>query len=202
MKDDNPQIDLEALDSYLHSDLSPAGCMMLSGLDGLLTGIVIGPELVPPSEWLPAIWGGDEPEFESAEHMQTIMGTIMGRYNEIVAAMRVDPRTFEPIFGEGPDGTVIVTDWAAGALDAVALRRKAWEPLFNHRRAKMLIEPLLILGDNETFADKRTTSPLERLFYASKPKVIPTCINGIYNFWKDWQDRQKPQPRRRPRLKR
>jgi uncharacterized protein len=202
MTDDNPQIDLEALDSYLLSDASPDECMMLSDLDGFLTGIVIGPELVPPSAWLPAIWGGDEPEFESAAQMQTILGTIMGRYNEIVAAMTGDPATFEPIFLEAPDGTPIVTDWAAGFLDAVALHRKAWEPLLNHRRAKILIEPLLILGDNEAFADKRVTSALEMKFYASKPKVIPTCIEGIYNFWKDWQDRQKPQPRRGARRKR
>jgi uncharacterized protein len=201
MKDDIPEIDLEALDSYLLSDLSPDECMMLSDLDGFLTGIVIGPELIPPSEWLPVVWGGDEPEFESVEQMQTIIGTIMGRYNEIVAAMNADPATFEPILWEGPDGAMIVTDWAAGFLDAIALRRKTWEPLFNHRRAKTLIEPLLILGDTEAFTDERVASEKEKQFYASAPNVIPTCIDGIYNFWKDWQDRKKPQPRRgrRPR---
>src|ERR1700733_5601045 len=201
MEDDIPPIDLEALDRYLLSDLSPDECMMLSDLDGFLTGIVIGPELIPPSEWLPAIWGGDEPGFESVEQMQTIIGTIMGRYNEIATAMNAEAGTFEPIFWEGSDKALIVMDWAAGFLDAVALRRKAWEPLFNHRRAKTLIEPLLILGDNEAFADKRVTSAREKQFYASKQTVISTCIDGIYNFWKDWQDRQKPQPRRgkRPR---
>ena len=202
MKGDNPQVNLEALDSYLLSDLSPDECMMLSDLDGFLTGIVVAPELVPPSEWLPVIWGGDEPEFESVKHMETIIGTIMGRYNEIVAAMAAESGAFEPIFWEKPDGTMIVTDWAAGFLDAVVLRRKAWEPLFNHRRAKMLIEPLLILGDNEAFADKRVASEREKEFYASAPIVIPTCIDGIYNFWKDWQDRQKPQPRRERRVRR
>jgi hypothetical protein len=30
MEDDNPQVNLEALDSYLLSDLSPDECMMLS----------------------------------------------------------------------------------------------------------------------------------------------------------------------------
>jgi uncharacterized protein len=202
MQDDSPQIDLESLDSYLLSDLSPDECMMLSDLDGFLTGIVIGPELIPPSEWLPVIWGGDEPEFESVEQMQTIIGAIIGRYNEIVAAMTADSGTFEPIFWQASDGTAIVTDWAAGFLDAVSLRRAAWEPLLNHRRAKTLIEPLLILGDNKAFDDKRVASARETQFYASAPNVIPTCIDGIYNFWKDWQDRQKPQPRRERRVRR
>jgi hypothetical protein len=35
-------IDLDALDNYLLSDHSPADCMGLSDLDGLLTAIVIG----------------------------------------------------------------------------------------------------------------------------------------------------------------
>ncbi len=195
MKDDNPHINIAALDSYLLSDLSPNECMLLSDLDGFLTGIVIGPILVPRNEWLPVIWGGDEPEFESVEQMQTIIRTIMGRYNEIVTAMNAKPGTFEPIFWEGSDGTLIVTDWAVGFLDAVSLRRTAWNPLLNHRRAKMLIEPLLILGGNKAFSKKRVISEKEKQLYASAPNVIPTCIDGIYNFWKDWQDRQKPHPR-------
>ena len=36
---------------------------MLSDLDGFLSGIAVGPELVLPSEWLPLVWGGEAPEF-------------------------------------------------------------------------------------------------------------------------------------------
>src|SRR5215203_1883992 len=45
--------DLDLLDAYLLSDQSPPECMMLSDLDGFLTAVAIGPELVMPSEWLP-----------------------------------------------------------------------------------------------------------------------------------------------------
>ncbi len=76
-------IDLDALDDYLMSDLAPEDSMGLSHLDGFLTGIVIGPELIPPSEWLPALWGGVDPEFQTEVEMRTVLGTIMGRYNEI-----------------------------------------------------------------------------------------------------------------------
>src|SRR5215831_9670801 len=50
-------VDLEALDRFLMSDRSPPDSMMLSDLDGFLSGIAIGPELVLPSEWLPLVWG-------------------------------------------------------------------------------------------------------------------------------------------------
>ncbi len=38
--------DLKALDEYLMSDESPENCMQLSDLDGFLTAIVVGPELI------------------------------------------------------------------------------------------------------------------------------------------------------------
>src|SRR4051794_36940120 len=57
--------DLDLLDAYLLSDQSPPECMLLSDLDGFLTGIAIGPEVVMPSEWLPHVWGGEEPVFET-----------------------------------------------------------------------------------------------------------------------------------------
>ena len=128
MADDAPEIDLEALDTYLLSDLAPDDCMLLSDLDGFLTGIVVGPELIPQSEWMSAIWGGKEPEFESEQQMRTILGTITGRFNEIATIMETDPDSFDPIFDQWPNGDLIVTDWAAGFLDAIKLRRKAWEP--------------------------------------------------------------------------
>ena len=65
---------------------------------------MVGPELILPSEWLPVIWGGEEPVFQTEDEMRTVLGTIMGRYNEIVACLDTDPDDFDPIFLEGPEG--------------------------------------------------------------------------------------------------
>lgn len=195
-------LDLEELAAYLDSDQSPDDCMGLSDLDGFLTGIVVGPELIMPSEWLPVIWGDEEPEFESTAQAETIIGLIMGRYNEIATGFTSDPEKFEPIFWRRPTGETIVMDWAAGFLDAVELHRAAWEPLFSHRKAKLLIEPLLILGDDGEHDHERDAGDRWKEFYASRSDVIPNCVIGIYNFWKDYQGRKKPQPRRERRPRR
>jgi uncharacterized protein len=118
-------IDLDALDDYLMSDHAPDDGMGLSDLDGFLAGIVVGAELIMPSEWLPVIWGDGEPEFQTEAEMRTVLGTIMGRYNEIIACLDSDPEGFEPIFLERAEDEVVATDWAGGFLDAVALRPKA-----------------------------------------------------------------------------
>jgi yecA family protein len=120
----------------------------------------------------------------------------MGRYNEIATGFNADPERFEPIFWKRPTGEMIVMNWAAGFLDVVEMRRASWEPLFSHRKAKLLIEPLLILGDDGEFDDDRDPDDRWKEFYASRPDVIPNCVLGIYHFWNDYMQRRKPQPRR------
>ena len=47
--------------------------MGLSDLDGFLTAIAIGPDLIMPSEWLRVVWGGEEPAFENMEEAQRVL---------------------------------------------------------------------------------------------------------------------------------
>jgi uncharacterized protein len=167
------------------SDHAPDDGMGLSDLDGFLTDIVVGPELILPSEWLPVIWGGDEPEFEAEAEMRTVLGTIMGRYNEIAVCFSTDPDEFDPIFWEGPKGEVIASDWADGFLDAVALRPKAWEPLIESDNAGILMAPLFLLNGDIEIAD--STASDNRLL-AETSDMIPACVAGIHEFGRNYQE--------------
>ncbi len=179
-------VDLEALDQFLMSDSSPEDCMQLSDLDGFLTGIAIGPELVMPSEWLPAIWGGDEPVFESIEQAQTVMGTIMGRYNEILHALSTDPEAYAPLFWEDPSGEVIAADWAEGFVDAIRLRPEAWRPLLEDREALVMLMPILALcGDAEGGSPLELDLEEDADLLVEAPELIPACVAGIDGFWKE-----------------
>src|SRR4051812_34070040 len=98
--------DLDLLDAYLLSDQSPPECMLLSDLDGFLTGVAIGPEVMMPSEWLPHVWGGDEPVFDDHLQASAILGTIMGRYNAILRAYGI-PRPGRLGQSSGRTGTAL-----------------------------------------------------------------------------------------------
>ncbi len=183
-------VDLDALDAFLLSDRAPEASMGLSDLDGVLAGIAAGPELVMPNEWLPVVWGGAEPAFEGVDEARSVLGTIMGRHNEIVRALGTAPDEFDPAFWEGPDdGGVVVTDWAAGFLDAVNLRPKAWEPLVRHSEASALIVPLLVLGadDPERLPFGVRSPPKEQVeaLHAIGAEIIPDCVVGIHGFWRE-----------------
>ncbi|MBP9915718.1 MAG: UPF0149 family protein, partial [Thiobacillaceae bacterium] len=62
MNPDTPLTDeeLDELDQFLTSDATPEECMDIAMLDGFLTALVIGPNTILPSQWLPAIWGETE----------------------------------------------------------------------------------------------------------------------------------------------
>jgi yecA family protein len=139
------------------------------------------------------IWGGEESEFESEDEMRVVLGTIMGRYNEIVACLDTDHDDFDPIFLEGPEGEVIASDWAGGSLDAVALRPTAWKPLMEHDRGSILMVPLFILNGDMEIDDAAD----ENEFMAEASDIIPTCIAGIHEFWRNY--RKPPSQRGRSR---
>ncbi len=183
-------VDLDALDAFLMSERAPEGSMGLSDLDGFLAGIAAGPELVLPSEWLPVVWGGGEPAFEGVDEARSVLGTIMGRHNEIVRALDAAPDEFDPAFWEGPDdGGVVVTDWAAGFLDAVMLRPKAWEPLVRHSEASALIVPLLVLGADDPgrppFGVRPPPQDEIEALHAMGADLIPDCVVSIHGFWRE-----------------
>jgi uncharacterized protein len=193
------EVDLEALDTFLLSDRAPDNCMGLSDLDGFLTGLVVGPELIPPAEWLPIIWGGDEPEFASPEERQTILGTIMARYNEIIAHLDAGIESCDPVFWEGPDGKVIVTDWASGFVNALRLRTEAWQPLAIDQETRALIIPMILLGTEVEDRPplgvlSRSTGKIEELII-NEPEIIPECLIRIRAFWR--KEESKPGPKLR-----
>ncbi len=178
------RVDLETLDSFLMSDRAPSESMMLSDLDGFLTGIAVGPELVLPSEWLPLIWGGEAPEFADEGEAKAILGSIMGRYNEILRQARDD--AFEPVFWADRDGTLIAADWAEGFLQAIMLRADAWKRLLKSKRDGQLLFPILALcGDANGDSLLGLTPDQEDIVMEEATELIPGCVVAIDAYWRE-----------------
>ncbi|KDA01155.1 YecA family protein, partial [Hyphomonas oceanitis] len=70
---------LARLDHFLVSQEDDE-VMMVPELDGFLTGLLVCPEMILPSVWLPVVWGGDGPVFEDQTEANEILGLIMALY--------------------------------------------------------------------------------------------------------------------------
>ena len=173
---------LRVIDRYLMSDRAPENSMGLSDLDGYLTGIVIGPELILPSEWLPVIWGGDSPKFKNAQEAQSTIDAIMERYNEIIRAFQDTPPRFDPVFWETKDGLVIAADWAEGFYDAINLRPKVWKPLFDDVSGSNLIKPIMILCGKQEGASDLSPSAESKLMRDAGEQLEASVV-AIHRFW-------------------
>lgn len=172
----------KALEAFLESERSPPESMLLSDLDGFLTGIAIGPELIMPSEWLPVVWGGEEPVFDDDREAQAVLGGIMSRYNDILR--QVQEGTFEPILWATSDDIVIAADWAEGFALAIGLRSKAWEPLFDAKEHALFLFPILALcGDENGESALGLDAEAEDEIMEEAPAILPACVMGIAAFW-------------------
>jgi hypothetical protein len=109
--------EIDWLSGFLASRQAPDTAMPFERLDGFLTALVIGPEMVMPSTYLPEIWGtedGSGPVWESMEQLQYFMDLLTKHWNAIAARRSADAMHRPQIdhFGDNPPGK----GWARGRL--------------------------------------------------------------------------------------
>src|ERR1035438_7482812 len=78
--------ELERLGSILKR-FGDKRAMNLEQIDGFLSALICSPDLVPPSEYLPKIWGDDmvlEDEFSAKPMLEDLLSLIMRHWNTIV----------------------------------------------------------------------------------------------------------------------
>lgn len=185
------------LDEFLLSDQAPDDCLQISELDGFLTGVLVSPDLIMPSEWMPIIWQGGEPEFTDMAQAERIMGIIMARYNEIIQALDDEPGAFEPLLYEAPDGRMLAADWVEGFMDAFGMRVDAWDPLFEDKEAKYLMGPIMAqLHDKDGKPLIEGSLKEMQEIREEGAQALPYVIKEIYDFWKARREPQNSTPRR------
>jgi len=96
--------ELDTLVDFLAAPVREDTTMDVATLEGFLAALVIGPETVLPSQWLPWVWdlydGEAEVQFEDMNETNRIVQLVMRFYNHVVQQFADDPQRFEPIRGK------------------------------------------------------------------------------------------------------
>lgn len=193
--------DLSALEAFLTSDQVADDCMTLSELDGFLAGVIAGPELVMPSEWLPYIWGDDEPAFSDLDQANAILGMIMRRYNEMIDQLSATPPAYHPVLTTTEDRKEDGSDWAVGFVAAIALRHEGWEKLASDSEAGMLLAPIMLIASttrkaNLPLDDDEMLPPEEMAKLLARPgELLGMCTAGIRLYFTESGGRVARRPR-------
>ena len=105
--------------------------MLLSEFDGFCAGQIVCPDMIPPSEWLPQIFGsGGLPEFESEQELQNALDLIMQHYNDVAQSLMPPEFEFGPVLEHDSRTDEIIWEmWVSGFERAMSLRPGAWEQI-------------------------------------------------------------------------
>lgn len=118
------EADVEWLEQRLMNHGNDDSMLSLSALDGFLTAVLSGPELVPPSQWWPVLWGGMPPEWSSEREMKRALDLILDHMNILAHTLCYQSEHFIPVLMANPfeeQEICNAEEWCFGYLRGMAL---------------------------------------------------------------------------------
>lgn len=139
------ETELDQLSEFL-SKREGAGAMNLEEMDGFFAALIAGPEVVPPSEFLPEVLGGTD-AFKSSEFDQAnaILGLILRYWNQIAATLQRG-EVHTPILLEDDHGVYLGNDWSRGFVRGIDMRSEGWAELLADEEKCGFMLPVLMLN--------------------------------------------------------
>jgi uncharacterized protein len=183
--------ELGQLESFLLSDLMPEDSLSsIEMVDGYMTALIIGPDVVPPEIWIPYIWNeekSDVPCFSSEAEADMIQELLVRHMNTITLQFLNEPDEFLPLYetfsySDEQEKELAVENWALGFTMGMELTHKSWSPLFEDEDTGMLAMPMLILSkltDDYNSLSEKDISDMTQL--------LPTFVIKIYKYWKQYK---------------
>ena len=171
-------LSLEELELWLASDRAPAkGGWNVSAVDGLIAGIVAGPEPVEPAEWTRLIFGARPP----GEDGDAALQAVLDRHAAVAKILAAAPAGYAPLLMRTDEGVVLAQDWAAGFLAAVRLRLEAWRPLLEAAETGGPLLPILVHVPAPGIEDHIAELPAPaRLHLAGAYHHIPAAVAALH----------------------
>lgn len=182
------ETELDELEDFIDSDNAPEYCLNISALDGFLTALVCGPEVIMPSKWLPKVWGDEEgAQFESPEQASRIMELLFRHMNSINTALKAGEGFFRPLLHlaeEDGKACITATEWCYGFMIYIEWRYKAWVLFLENEEVSISLVPIMALASDEKQEDfqELVNTPEKRDDLAD---LIPLCVEDIYRFWEE-----------------
>jgi len=157
----------------------------VSELDGFLTAIVSGPNMLMPSQWLPEVWGGadNSPEWESMAEFERFMGAVMEMMNSSASFLMDSPEEYTAMFNISsavePE-VVVVEEWCFGYMRGVRLGN--WPTLPDEMDT--WLEAIALHGLEENFP------VLEQLTLEERQQTVTEIEPAVRRLHKYWLDKR------------
>ena len=181
-----------ALQAFLDHPSRPEGTFRYHELQGFLFTVVSAPDLVPPSDWLPVVFGDEKAGYASLDQANEILGQIMALYNTTNAAV-LDPPTLLP--GDCPlrDNVLAnfaedapISQWSRGFLRGHQWLEELWEEFLPKELEEDLDAALMALGffSSREMAEgfHAETSTSDQSFEAMADAILQTVPRAVAQY--------------------
>jgi uncharacterized protein len=181
--------ELGKLDSFLASDSTPEDCLFsIEMLDGYMTALIVGPEVIEPESWIPFIWdqeNDNEPSYSSETEASTIRELLVRHMNSIALQFDDDPDEYYPLFeqfgyADEEEKRAAVENWALGFTVGMELAHIAWRPFLEEEKTAQLVLPMFVLAKITDDFEDLSEEEVHHLTL-----LMPECAIKIYDYWKE-----------------
>ncbi len=175
------QLLLDRVDEEAGTEGKDEGVLNISELDGFFAAIVSGPVMIPPSRWLPAVWGDFEPEWERAEDFEAAVSLMIRHMNGISVSLMEQPDNFQALFLENTvKGKVytIVDEWCEGYVRGVELVADLWST--GGLKMDILLMPILAFTSVTDWRGHELSSDVE---VDNIQNAITPNVREIHAYW-------------------
>jgi uncharacterized protein len=176
--------ELDELDQFLMSDATGEDAMDISMLDGFLTALAVGPGTLPPTQWMPQVWGG-EMSWQSRQQMERMTSLVFRHANDILFYLRDEPDTFEPLLYErDEDGrkVPVIDEWCTGFVRGMALDEPGWQSLMDTEEGEEMLYPILLYG-TETGWEELEKNPQIAAREDEFAAMLGDSVMAIMEWW-------------------
>ena len=150
-------------------------------LDGYVAALIVCPHTIPPSEWLPGVWGSDI-GFEDLDGTEEAIAAVMEHYSRIERELAESPEDYAPVVGMDTDsGEVYWQPWIDGFERGMRLRRGAWRQIArsSDKEAATSLNMLIALSDS-CRGRSDLTEEGETELRGMAPELIPELVCNLH----------------------
>ena len=176
--------EVERLRAILESGRGGENCMTIEAVDGLFACLICSPEVVMPSQWMPVVWDGEGPEYESIEEVNEIIGLLMRMWDEVAGT--INKGSYGPMVTvlECSDGVrrSFAVDWALGFIEGMKFQEHYWLDTKDSDLTELLTPIIMLAKEGREGSDDGLLDDDVR---EDLIDMLPSLVIDLKNYWRE-----------------
>ncbi|TDF82598.1 UPF0149 family protein [Pseudomonas sp. H9] len=151
----------------------------MSELDGFCTALVSGPAQVDISEWFPAIWGGQTPQWETPEECHQFIDLCIKHLNALASQLATAPNSFSARFDQTEHNgqpLTLAEEWCFGYVRAVAVSN--WPQL--PEGLALQLQKITDCAEQDNF---ELPVDLDVVLHRQRVAAIEPAAQALHDYW-------------------